>query len=106
MSKHTKKKDKSKEEYERQLRTMDVILVIVAVMLVTFTITMIVLFKQTGAIPDTLCTCVFACLGTECGAMAWIKTTKDRYRDRKWDKEDQQEQEEKDQAKEGENNEP
>lgn len=72
----------------RRIRTMDVILVIVAVMLLAFTVTMIVLFKQTGMIPDTLCTCVFACLGGECGAMAWIKTTKDRNREREWELED------------------
>ena len=68
---------------------MDVILVISAVALLLFTLEMILLFKETGAIPDTLCSCVFAALGGECGAMAWIKTTKERNTDRKWQKEDQ-----------------
>lgn len=99
--KSKKKAQHIQTDKEKQLRTMDVILVIVAIMLLAFTITMIVLFKQTGMIPDTLCTCVFACLGGECGAMAWIKTTKDRYREREWEQEDR-----KDQEKEGQENEP
>jgi len=99
--KSKKKAQHIQTDKEKQIRTMDVILVIVAIMLLAFTITMIVLFKQTGMIPDTLCTCVFACLGGECGAMAWIKTTKDRYREREWEQEDR-----KDQEKEGQENEP
>ena len=64
---------------------------------------MIVLFNRTGMIPDTLCTCVFACLGGECGAMAWIKTTKDRYREREWEQEDKEQEKT---EKEGDENEP
>ncbi len=73
----------------RQIRTMDVILVIIAVALAAFTMEMIKIFRETGMIPDTLCTCVFTALGGECGAMAWIKTTKERKQDRKWIREDQ-----------------
>ena len=61
---------------------MDVILVIVGIAMLVFTAVMICLYRETGAIPDTLCTCVFGALGGECGAMAWIRTTKERYRDR------------------------
>ena len=74
---------------QREIRTMDVILVVIAVALVAFTVEMIKIFRETGAIPDTLCTCVFAALGGECGAMAWIKTSKERRQDRKWIREDQ-----------------
>ena len=72
----------------KKIRTMDVILVVIAVALVAFTIEMIKIFRETGMIPDTLCTCVFASLGGECGAMAWIKTSKERRRERKWELED------------------
>lgn len=72
----------------KKIRTMDVILVVVAILLIAFTIEMIKIFRETGMIPDTLCTCVFAALGGECGAMAWIKTTKERRQDRKWELED------------------
>lgn len=72
----------------KEIRTMDVILVVIAVALTAFTIEMIRIFRETGMIPDTLCTCVFAALGGECGAMAWIKTSKERSRERKWELED------------------
>ena len=74
----------------KKIGTMDVILVVIAVALFAFTLEMIAIFKETGTIPDTLCTCVFMALGGECGAMAWIKTTKDRIQDRKWAREDQE----------------
>lgn len=80
-----------------KVRTMDVILVVIAVALIAFTLEMIVLYKETGAIPDTLCTCVFGALAGECGAMAWIKTTKDRRTDREWQLEDQAREEQKQQ---------
>lgn len=70
-------------------RTMDIILVLIAIVFLAFTIEMIRLFRETSMIPDTLVTCVFATLGGECGAMAWIKTTKERNKDREWSVEDQ-----------------
>lgn len=63
-----------------KLGTMDVILVIVGVLLVAFTVTMIVIFCVKGSVPDTLITAFFACLGTECGVMGWIKNVKEKQR--------------------------
>ena len=79
-----RKRRKRKSAARKKLKTMDIILVVMAVLLVAFTLKMILVFEQTGAIPDTLCTCVFAALGGECGVMGWIKTTKDKLTDRKW----------------------
>ncbi len=70
---------------------MDIILIIVGISMLAFTIAMIQLFREYGAVPDTLVTCVFAALGGECGIMGWIKTTKDRNKERKWEQEDRQE---------------
>jgi hypothetical protein len=39
-------------------KTMDVILVILAIFLLVFVIVMIAIYIRTGGIPDTLCTCV------------------------------------------------
>lgn len=78
---------------KKKFRTMDLILIVVAVALVAFTLEMLRIYRTTGGIPDTLCTCVFAALGGECGAMAWIKTTKERNKDRKWQREDQKREE-------------
>ncbi|MCD8198379.1 MAG: hypothetical protein LUE24_14665 [Lachnospiraceae bacterium] len=65
--------------------TMNIILIIVGVSLLAFTIAMMWTFDTYGAIPDTLCTCVFTVLGGECGVMGWIKTSKEKNRDRNWE---------------------
>ena len=73
------------------MKTMDRILIIVGIALLGFTVTMTVIYCMTGGIPDTLCTCVFAALGGECGVRGWIKTTKERLRERKYEIEDRKE---------------
>ena len=70
---------------------MNIILVVLAVALVAFTWEMIELFKQYGMVPDTLVTCVFAALTGECGVMGWIKTSKVKHQERRWQKEDMRE---------------
>lgn len=75
---------------KKHIGVMDVILIIVGIVLIAFTVTMIIVYVHTGGIPDTLCTCVFAALGGECGVMGWIKTTKDRHRERKYELEDRE----------------
>ena len=72
------------------MKTMDLILIIIAILVIIFTVMMFVTFWRYNMIPDTLCTCFFACVGTECGAMGWIKTTKDRMRERQWQLEDEE----------------
>ncbi len=62
------------------MKTMDLILIIVGVLLLAFTVTMIVLFCMYQSVPDTLITMFFGCLGTECGVMGWIKTAKEKQR--------------------------
>ncbi len=71
-------------------KTMDIILVVIAVTLLVFVVTMTLVYLYTGGIPDTLCTCVFATCGGECGVMGWIKTTKDRHRERRYEIEDRE----------------
>lgn len=75
---------------KNKLKTMDRILVIIGVTTLTFIITMIVLYVLTGGIPDTLCTCYFSLIGGECGILGWIKNTKTRQRDRKYELEDRE----------------
>ena len=74
-----------------RLGVMDIILIVVGISLLTFTVTMIGIYRECGGVPDTLVTCVFATLGGECGIMGWIKTTKDRNKERKWEQEDKRE---------------
>ena len=78
---------------KKKTGTMNVILVVIAIFLLLFVVVMVKLYYLTGGIPDTLCTCVFAICGGECGVMGWIKTTKDRYRDRSYELEDREHEE-------------
>ena len=45
-------------------------------------------------VPDTLVNCVFAALAGECGIMGWIKTSKEKNKDRKWILEDRKQEKE------------
>lgn len=92
-SRHYRRRRKTKSAAKKKYKTMDVILIVVGILLIAFTLKMIHVFEATGAIPDTLCTCVFAALSGECGIMGWIKVTKDKYTDREWQKEDKEREE-------------
>lgn len=92
MDEEKKNADSTKSPRKKSgIGVMDIILIIVGISLLAFTIAMIRLFREYGSVPDTLVTCVFAALGGECGIMGWIKTTKDRNKERKWEQEDRQE---------------
>lgn len=60
------------------MKTMDIILVIVGVLLLAFTVTMIWLFVQFQSVPDSLIAAFFGLMGTECGVMGWIKNVKEK----------------------------
>ncbi len=75
---------------KKHIGVMDLILVVIFVTLTVFTVVMLKTFWLYGSIPDTLCLSVFGVLGTECGAMAWIKTNKDKHRERKQELEDRE----------------
>ena len=78
---------------KKKIGTMDIVLVVIAVFLLIFVAVMIWIYYRTGGIPDTLCTCVFAICGGECGVMGWIKTTKERHQERKYELEDKEQEE-------------
>ena len=91
--KHGKRVSKP-ESAPRQLPhsgAMDIILIVVGIALLAFTVKMIGVFEEKGAVPDTLITGVYALLGGECGVMGWIKTTKERNKERRWEQEDKRE---------------
>ena len=74
---------------EKDMKTMDKILILIGITTVIFTIVMIYLYLTTGGIPDTLCTCFFVACTGECGFMGMIKSTKEKYRERQWKEEEQ-----------------
>lgn len=70
------------------------ILIFIGVFLFAFAVTMIAVYVITGGTPDTLIISVFGVCGSECGAMAWIKNTKEKQQERKEFLEDRAHQEE------------
>ena len=63
---------------EKKMGTMDKVLVLEAILLISYTVADLIVFWHTGAEPYTLTGCVFAVCGLENGVMGWIKTSKDK----------------------------
>ena len=78
-------------DFKKKQSMMDAVLVLIAVLLIAFIVAMIVIYCRFMSIPDTLCTCVFAACTGELGFMSLIQNSKNKYRDREWEKEDKAE---------------
>lgn len=76
---------------EKGMGAMDRILIVLGLFLLCFIVAMTVIYIRMGGIPDTLVQCVFGACGLEGGIMGWIKTTKDRRRERRWERQDARE---------------
>ena len=64
---------------KRKIKTSNVVLAILFVVLTIFTISMVITFNRIGSCPDVLIGAVFAgCLG-ECSILGVIRTTKTKY---------------------------
>ena len=70
---------------KKKMGTMDKVLILVA-----YTAADLAVFWHTGNEPATLTACVFGVCGFENGVMGWIKTTKEKVRDRRWEQEDRE----------------
>lgn len=64
-----------------KMKTANKVLIIIAIVLVTFTISCLWIFTRQGAVPDTLIVSVFgACLG-EFSILGYIRGMKQKYPD-------------------------
>lgn len=88
-----RRRDRRKEPFDpkKSVGVMDRILVFIGILLIIFIVIMIWIFCKYGSIPDTLCTCVFGACTGELGITGIIQATKNKYRDRQWEKEDRTE---------------
>lgn len=77
-----------------RIGTLNIVLIIVGAFFVWFNWQMIVIFRAQGAIPETYACAVIAATIGECGICGWIRTTKDRRREREWELEDKEKSEE------------
>lgn len=82
---------KKLKEFFSKIGTLNLILIIVGAFFVWFNFQMLDIYRQYAAIPETYACAVIAATIGECGICGWIKTSKDRKRERKWEKEDKKE---------------
>ena len=75
---------------KKKMGTMDKVLILEGVILVAYTAADLAVYWHTGNEPATLTACVFGVCGFENGVMGWIKTTKEKVRDRRWEQEDRE----------------
>ena len=78
LRKRLRAQQKERKRKKGKMGTMDRILVLEAVFLVTYTVADLAVFWHTGSEPATLTGCVFGVCGLENGVMGWIKTNKDK----------------------------
>lgn len=74
-----------------KINKIDIFLASILLLLIAFTIAMIVIFTRQYSVPDSLIVAVFGAAGGECGILGWIKSSKEKARQREWDKEDRAE---------------
>lgn len=70
---------KTKKDELRKQKITNIALAIIAVFLIAFTISILLLYRITGTEPSTLITCVFGACTGELGFMALIKNSKHKY---------------------------
>ena len=79
-----------------KIGTLNIVLIIVGAFFVWFNWQMILIFRMQGSIPETYACAVVAATIGECGICGWIRTTKDRNKERKWELEDRKKKESED----------
>lgn len=77
----------------KKMGTLNIVLIIVAIFFVWFNCQMLAIYRRQNSIPETYACAVVAATIGECGICGWIRTTKDRRRERKWQKDDEKESE-------------
>lgn len=79
----------------KKIGTLNLILLVVGAFFIWFNGQMLSIFRETGSIPETYACAVIAATIGECGICGWIRTTKDRKKERDWQKEDRREEQQK-----------
>ncbi len=65
----------------KNIKTSNVVLIVIAIVLIVFTTVCLYLFAKIGSVPDSLIGAVFGSALGEMGFMSWIRNTKQKYRD-------------------------
>lgn len=88
---HKKRRESIWEKLGRMLSnigTLNIILAVVGIFFVWFNWELMDLYRECGSIPESYACAVIAATLGECGICGWIRTSKDKRRDRRWELED------------------
>lgn len=77
-----------------KIGTLNIILILVFCFFLWFNWQMICVFRECGSIPESYACAVVAATIGECGICGWIRTNKDRQRDREYELQDREHNEE------------
>lgn len=75
----------------KKFGTLNIILIIVFAFFILFHFQMLQLYKTFGSLPESYAIAVVGATIGEAGICGWIRTNKDRHRERQWEKEDERE---------------
>lgn len=73
-----------------QFGTLNIVLVFIFVLFLWFNKQMLEIYKLQGSIPEGYACAVIGALLGECGVCGWIKNSKERNREHKWEQENRQ----------------
>lgn len=79
----------------KKVGTLNLVLILMFIFFIWFNWQMLCIFRECMAIPETYACAVVAATIGEAGICGWIRTTKDRNREHKWEMEEKKDQEEK-----------
>lgn len=82
---------KKVKELINKIGTLNLILILVGAFFCWFNWQMLCIYRDYASIPETYACAVIAATIGECGICGWIRTTKDKKQDRKWQKDDEAE---------------
>ena len=83
------------KEVAGKIGTLNLVLILMFIFFIWFNWQMLCIFRECMAIPETYACAVVAATIGEAGICGWIRTTKDRNREHKWELEEKKNQEEK-----------
>lgn len=79
------------KSYATKIGTLNLVLMFMFAFFIWFNWQMLITYRMYGSIPESYACAVVAATIGECGICGWIRTTKDRRQERKWEKEDRAE---------------
>ncbi len=78
------------KEFVGKVGTLNLVLILMFAFFIWFNWQMLEIFREYASIPETYACAVIAATIGEAGICGWIRTTKDRNREHKWEKEERE----------------